>query len=325
MVAMVAQLGPWVLLSASMAGAGALHGPSQATKGIQATLSRPFPLRSQHLPARITQKGYPIRRVRRIPGFARDPQIPDAIVKAEANSNKQRPLRFAGYALFGAYGLAVMLSNSDLLPLEELPTLTFFDRPARDRVLLWVVEIKADGSFLGKLCNFRMTTSQPLNLAIGALALGLASYFTSSEIDLREQNIDRIWAEVQKRREIGSLGENKDFSTPKQISGKKRKKKDKRKKKGFGSSAPAISKDTSSSSRSEAIFGKPEPEIEEKEGLLGGIASSLQDTVQQANIAAKYQALELNAALEDRGILPKLNQTQDATTKSTSESASVDN
>lgn len=111
---------------------------------------------------------------------ARDPNIPNVVVEAEANSNKQRPLRFAAYGLFALYGLAVMLGNIGVLEDDMALPLTFFDRS--NKIL----------SLVGypKTC---INLSQPASLAIGVVATCLSAYFYSSEIDQREQNIARIW------------------------------------------------------------------------------------------------------------------------------------
>ena len=62
------------------------------------------------------------------------------------------------------------------------------------------------------------------------------------------------------------------------------------------------------------MIGKPEPE--QKPGVMDGLVSGMQESMQQANVMAKMQALELNAALEDRGLLPRLNETTSASARS---------
>jgi len=57
---------------------------------------------------------------------------------------------------------------------------------------------------------------------------------------------------------------------------------------------------------------KEEEEEEEggrKAGIVDGLLGSVKDTMQQANAMARVQALEINSALEDSGVLPRLNQT----------------
>mmetsp|Transcript_22443 Transcript_22443/g.39703 ORF Transcript_22443/g.39703 Transcript_22443/m.39703 type:complete len:298 (-) Transcript_22443:69-962(-) len=221
-------------------------------------------------------------RARHVP-FARDPQIPDAIVQAEANSNKQRPLRFGGYGLFGVYGVAVVLSNLGIID-DALP-LKFFD-------------------------------SQPISLGMGAVASLLSSYFISTELDQKEKNIERIWAEVKRRKESGSLGQPsaaQATTTSSKASKSKKRNKKQKKTKGFGDSAPTSPQPTTASATAKddiPMIGKPEPE--QKPGMMDGLVSGMQESMQQANVMAKMQALELNAALEDRGLLPRLNETTNA-------------
>eukprot|EP00466_Bigelowiella_natans_P020801 jgi/Bigna1/89575/estExt_fgenesh1_pg.C_510153 len=234
----------------------------------------------------------------RLSPSARDPSIPDVIIEAEKNSNKQRPFRFAGYGLFGAYGAAVVLSNAGVMS-EELsssfPLLTFFD-------------------------------SQPVSLAIGGLAAALSVYFVSTEIEQREQNIVRIWEEVQKRAQQGTLGQKQQqqqqqTADDKQTRTKKKKgKKSSSRNRGFSRStaekqAEVVGVDSTPTAASMQQRQQQEEKKEEEEeggrkaGIVDGLLGSVKDTMQQANAMARVQALEINSALEDSGVLPRLNQT----------------
>mmetsp|Transcript_22404 Transcript_22404/g.33391 ORF Transcript_22404/g.33391 Transcript_22404/m.33391 type:complete len:280 (-) Transcript_22404:238-1077(-) len=254
-------------------------------------LRTPF-LRSRGHLANLQRNFDQVGRKREILARARDPNIPQQIVDAEANASKQRPLRIGGYGLFGVYGLAVILNNLGFIPLEDDMKLTFFDN---------------DG----------------LNLAVGGLAMGLASYFINSELELREENIQRIWDEVQKRG--GPQGLKAQEPVPSgfsQAKGKKKKKKNKRSTKGFSdvmastTTEATLQESKPASSSVEPVFGKPEPEKPKEEGLIDGALNSLQNTFLQANAAAKFQAMEINTALEDKGILPRLNATSTSGTPS---------
>jgi len=145
------------------------------------------------------------RRRRAMATHARDPSIPDVIVEAERKSNQQRPLRFAGYGLFGLYGAAVVLSNAGMLPEDLTLPLTFFD-------------------------------SEAVSLGIGGVAAVLSAYFINTEIEQREQNINRIWEEVQRRKETGTFGVKDSVTSQQKTGAGKKKKKQKRAKakKGFG-------------------------------------------------------------------------------------------
>eukprot|EP00471_Norrisiella_sphaerica_P002895 CAMPEP_0184480302 /NCGR_PEP_ID=MMETSP0113_2-20130426/1796_1 /TAXON_ID=91329 /ORGANISM="Norrisiella sphaerica, Strain BC52" /LENGTH=268 /DNA_ID=CAMNT_0026858689 /DNA_START=320 /DNA_END=1126 /DNA_ORIENTATION=+ len=228
------------------------------------------------------------RRRRAMATHARDPSIPDVIVEAERKSNQQRPLRFAGYGLFGLYGAAVVLSNAGMLPEDLTLPLTFFD-------------------------------SEAVSLGIGGVAAVLSAYFINTEIEQREQNINRIWEEVQRRKETGTFGVKDSVTSQQKTGAGKKKKKQKRAKakKGFGGETQ---RSVDMQKSVDVPIQKPEREKfvgevkeEVKSGMFDGIVGSVKDSVQQANTMARVQALQLNEALEDRGVLPRLNETAKAT------------
>mmetsp|Transcript_21959 Transcript_21959/g.30761 ORF Transcript_21959/g.30761 Transcript_21959/m.30761 type:complete len:246 (-) Transcript_21959:197-934(-) len=140
--------------------------------------------------------------------------------------------------------------------------------------------------------------------------------------DLLNTPGNMVWHPFVKRsKAIG--GTEAAFESPPSVKNKRKKKKKKGKKsssrnRGFsGNLAQKQAKVVEAESTPATASMQQRQHQEEKEeeaegkkvGIVDGLLGSVKDSMQQANAMARVQALEINSALEDRGVLPRLNQT----------------
>jgi len=225
---------------------------------------------------RDRRKTTDIRSARRgvslIAAAADEEDIPDEIWDAEEKANPQRKIRLGVYAFLGlgallfATGRISALTDPQVGPLGEIMQPSIF------------------------------------GILLDISAIGIAAYFAYEDLKNRDENVKRIWEEFKAKKAAGpSGGSKKKRSSPQSTT------------KGFGA-APALAP---SSGKSSGKWEKVPPASSTKvdnitssklveEGKKPKMFSGFSDLLDQANNDARIQALQMNNALEDAGVLGKL-------------------
>ncbi|KAL1526204.1 hypothetical protein AB1Y20_014930 [Prymnesium parvum] len=189
---------------------------------------------------------------------------PPEVIEAEARATPNRKYRLAGAALLGGLGaasggLAIGALAGQPSALAIAPDVLLFGNPY-------------------------------LSLLTDSVVIGLSAWAWQQEQLTREQNVARIWEEVQRRRGQGG-------GAPSGVNRSQRRMK---------------SKDAAKSEKKKAGFERrpPPPPQEaaptESGGSAGGLMGQAKSFMAEANALGRANALQLNSELEARGILPKV-------------------
>jgi hypothetical protein len=152
-------------------------------------------------------------------------------------------------------------------------------------------------------------------------AVGIAAYFAVEDLKNRDENVKRIWAEVQKRgaekyapatpqhRAFEKMSERASYSQraetrvgagrgPNREQAKGKRKSSAKEVKGFGGKTAKGAKAVDAAAA--ATSAPPEKK--------GGVLSGVKKLVAEANDEARIQALQMNQMLEEKGVLKPLDQ-----------------
>lgn len=191
---------------------------------------------------------------------------PPEVIEAEANATPNRKYRLAGAATVGA--LAVTQAGLGVCSLAGVEGLAELG----DNVLLF------GNPFLTLLVDVGLA--------------GTAGLTWQQEQATREANVARIWEEVQRRRKGGAKsGENRS---------------QKRARKKPGAAKPVGMAPVAAAPPASAPPAPPPPASPPPGSAFGGLAAKASSFFDEANAMGRASALELNAQLEERGVLPKL-------------------
>lgn len=186
--------------------------------------------------------------------------VPEEVVEAERKATPGRPARLAGTAALGVLStcsaglcVATLLGQPQAAAMAVLP---FGNAPL----------------------------SLGVNVAIG----GACAWVWQQEMLTREQNVLRIWEEVQRRKAAAAPGKKqpKLAKTPAELRSR-----------GAAPFAPAPVAPAPSQQT-------PSLQPASEKGLLERVVGS--SFIEQANAMARVQAMSLNGALEARGVLPPI-------------------
>mmetsp|Transcript_43293 Transcript_43293/g.109618 ORF Transcript_43293/g.109618 Transcript_43293/m.109618 type:complete len:312 (+) Transcript_43293:221-1156(+) len=213
--------------------------------------------------------------------------IPQEVVDAEERSASGRNYRLAAFAAFGGLGAALTLTRI-ALNVTATPITNDFLQP----------------SLFGELLDI--------------IVVGTAGILWNSELSTKEENIQRIWDELKRRRaESGPQYVGKDDLRKR----KKDKKGGQKRTKGFSQEMREMRMEQ----RQELAAKRGEEGTEErplkgtaqmgkqgkKAGATGGLIGGLKAAYDSANSAGRIQALQVNDALEEAGLLKPLASDQD--------------
>jgi hypothetical protein len=206
------------------------------------------------------------------------PEIREAEGKTPAASG--RGLRFAAFAVLGALAVATgVIYLGSALGFEAVDDLA-------DAL------VPFDNLYLG--------------LAVDGGVITTCVWLWRQEETTREENVQRIWAEVQRRRAAPAKGK-------KEVGFKKKRKASRpgaataASSSGFGSSpAPPEAAAAAPPAAPPPPPPPPPPAAPPPEPPAGGFQKMWDEMYEQADSLGRAQALSLNSALEDRGVLPKL-------------------
>lgn len=197
--------------------------------------------------------------------------VPPEVIEAEGKATPGRPPRLAGTIALG------VLSSAS--------------------AALCVATIAGQPQAAELAENMLPFGNAPVSLAVNLVLCGTCGWVYQQELQTREQNILRIWDEVQRRR--STAGE----------SGKNRKQKRAPAKTPAELRQQARQQGATTSFQASPLPPPPPPPTAaslqaDEPGFLEKLTSS--PFMQEANAMAKVQAMSLNAALEERGVLQTL-------------------
>lgn len=210
--------------------------------------------------------------------------IPQAVVDAEEKSAGGRQYRMAAMGLFGGLAGALSLTRV-VLNVLGTPAPIEFLRP----------------SLLGELLDI--------------IVIGTAGILWNSELSTKEANIQRIWEEVKRRREQSGP----KFIGKDELRQRKKDKKGGRKAaKGFSQEMREMRREERREADAKSPYGEmPRQQTQEKSdneaGRAGGLLSNIKAAYKSANSAGRVQALQVNDALEEAGLLKPLSSKDDET------------
>ena len=134
---------------------------------------------------------------------------------------------------------------------------------------------------------------------IALIAAGFGGTMVELEQRTKNENAEKIWQELQRRREKGPQKKQKDK--------KLKKKKQKNKKRLSALSEVILEEEATTVANPQVIEDKDSSNVaateEKKEG---GLMDKMKDFYDQADKMAASQALLLNKELEDRGVIDKI-------------------
>jgi hypothetical protein len=199
--------------------------------------------------------------------------VPSEVIEAEAKATPGRPARLAGTIALGALSAA--------------------------SAALCVATIAGQPQAAELAENVLPFGNVPVSLAVNLVLCGTCGWVYKEELQTREQNILRIWDEVQRRKSAAGRPEKnkKQKRAPAKTPAELRQQ---AKQQGFSASFQA-SLVPPSPPPPPPPAASPQAD---QPGFLEKLASS--PFMEQANAMAKVQAMSVNAALEERGVLPTL-------------------
>ena len=209
--------------------------------------------------------------------------VPPEVIEAEANATPNRKFRLAGAGVgFGVSLVSAGLSVVALGGQSGLDDLVLFGNPL-------------------------------ISLFVDIVIGGSCAWAWQQEQQTKEQNIERIWAEVKRRRSGGAAsganraqrrGASKQQQQVRQAGAG-----------GFASAPPPPPQFLYKDTPPPPPPPPPEasaPPAEQAGGLGGlfdGITGGVRDMFEEANAMGKASAYDLNSKLEDAGVLPPIEQT----------------
>mmetsp|Transcript_23997 Transcript_23997/g.51958 ORF Transcript_23997/g.51958 Transcript_23997/m.51958 type:complete len:355 (+) Transcript_23997:102-1166(+) len=217
--------------------------------------------------------------------------------EAKTQAGQERSGRLANYAAIVVFGLGTAIFNTFLTGLQE------------------------DGSTLAET-GFGWIQGNPINSFLftskigGAIALvsaGLSAVMSEVELRGRRENVEKIWQEVQKRKEERERGGGKSRAQRKKKGGKNKKKMQKQAKRLAALSEVMVDDDEGTVAKEQQVDvattnTEDEEPAEASTGKKeeGGILGKMKGFYEQADSMAASQALLLNKELEDRGVVEKI-------------------
>jgi hypothetical protein len=195
--------------------------------------------------------------------------VPSEVIEAEGKATPGRPARLAGTIALGGLSAA--------------------------SAALCVATLAGQPQAAALAENLLPFGNAPVSLAVNVVLCGTCGWVYQQELQTREQNILRIWDEVQRRKAAagrpGKKGKQKRAlaKTPAEL-------RQQAKQQGAAPSSGA-------SPAPPPAPPAPSPQAAEP-GFLEKLSSS--SFMEQANAMAQAHAMSLNDALEERGILPTL-------------------
>jgi hypothetical protein len=125
-------------------------------------------------------------------------------------------------------------------------------------------------------------------------------FFRLSKLDSRRKNAERIWEELERRRNAGSSGSSNRKTQTTVVASKKMKTSGKQKKR-LGALSEVVLEEQPAETEAKAEATQHMADAEE-----GGIMGKLKGWYDKADSMAASQALLLNKELEDRGVVEKI-------------------
>lgn len=220
-------------------------------------------------------------------------EIVNDIYAAEANTPaaKERGKRVVLYLIIAFLGFLGVSFNAFLTELrfgdigpDEVPFVI------EESMFAWVPE-----SGLAKF--FFMNKIGGLMLLFSGLAGG---FMVEAEFDTRRKNAEKIWEELQRRREAAAKKRQKKAGAP--LNRKKRESTKKLKRMEALAEVLVEEPATEAQPIVEATEMPPKEAEKKKQGVFG----ALKDLYQKADSMAASQALLLNKELEERGVVEKI-------------------
>lgn len=225
-------------------------------------------------------------------------EVKDEIFRAEANTPaaKDRNQRIALYAGTAFIGILLSSMNVFLTTIRTDAGSVASDLSAiNDLGFGWVGSNPLSSFFL----------LNKLGGGIALVAAGFGGTMVELEQRTKNENAEKIWKELQRRRSDSEGGKKKKRPAP--SSGGKKKKKKKNNKRLSALSEVILEEETESVSETpetkEAVSSPSDDSPEEKkDGFMG----KMKDFYEKADNMAASQALLLNKELEEKGIVDKI-------------------
>lgn len=234
------------------------------------------------------------------------PELKDEIYAAEANTAaaQGRQQRVITYILLTIAGVTTAFFNAFLSDLR------FGDgSPSSDLAYYGFEWVQSN-----PLTGFLFTNA--IGGALGLLGAGLSGTLAEVELRSKKENAEKIWAEMQRRKEMKERPTKKKSKKKRLQSSSKRDMTGKQKKRmsaleelmvddepAAPVEAPTVVEATTSESQEKK---EVDPSATSKEEGEGGILGKIKGFYEKADSMAASQALLLNKELEDRGVLEKI-------------------
>lgn len=193
--------------------------------------------------------------------------VPREVIEAEAKATAGRPIRLAGTFALGSLSVA--------------------------SAALCVSSLAGQPQAVELAKNLLPFGNVPISLGVNVVLAGTCAWVYQQELETKEKNIQRIWEEVQRRKAAGSKKKRQKKAVAKTPAEMRQQAREK-------GAAPLEAPPPPPPPLAQPPLAQPTPEP----GLFEKIASS--SFMEQANTMAKVQAMSLNDALEQRGVLPPI-------------------
>ena len=238
-------------------------------------------------------------------------QVPKEIRDAESKTKtaEGRFLRFASYAVVGTLSIPVgLIYLSAVVGIEATQDLADALVPFNNLY----VGIGTCCAAQPPMCSRISSLTRRCRHCFAGLDAGVLAtcyWLWQQESSTRDENILRIWEEVQRRREQGYKKDSgKQGFTKKKKASRSMAKPAAAGAAGFASSsaAPAPPAAPAAPASAPAAAAPQEADDAEATAAPGGLGKMWNDLYDQADALGRAQALTLNSALEERGVLPKL-------------------